>query len=349
MLKIKLSNIFPSEPILRQTPGGSGVWGNCKFYLNEPLIQCDYWIVHEGLTKRETCLCPPDKILFITGEPPDYKAYNKAFLSQFPKIITCHKMNAHPNVIHTQQGLPWHTGWRRSTNKGAMAYDDFKRMRPLRKDKIISVICSSEYRIPGHRKRLYFLDKLRNHFGQRLDVFGRGIRPVDDKWDAIAPYKYHIVLENSSVEHYWTEKLGDAYLGFAFPLYYGCPNINDYFNSKALQPIDIHNWRKSIQIIEDVINSSTYERSLQLITEARDAVLDKYNLFAMLADVISKDVPGDLAKRITLLPESGYRGRFAAAKQKITRLPGQIKYRLWLYKKTHSGVGGVAWNRWFPW
>jgi hypothetical protein len=40
-------------------------------------------------------------------------------------------------------------------------------------------------------------------------------------------------LENSQSPHYWTEKLTDAYLGWAFPLYVGCPNVGDYFAKES--------------------------------------------------------------------------------------------------------------------
>ena len=39
--------------LLRQTPGGLGVWGDCKFVVNEPVEYCDWWVVCHGPGLRE--------------------------------------------------------------------------------------------------------------------------------------------------------------------------------------------------------------------------------------------------------------------------------------------------------
>jgi hypothetical protein len=116
----------------------------------------------------------------------------------------------------------------------------------------------------------------------RVDVFGRGIRDIKDKWEAIAPYRYHIAIENSVVPHYWTEKLADTYLGGAFPFYHGCPNIGDYFPGESLAPIDIRDPDRAIQTIEAVIESGAFERSGPALAQAKERVLDEYNLFPTL-------------------------------------------------------------------
>ena len=61
-------------------------------------------------------------------------------------------------------------------------------------------------------------------------IFGKGINGFEDKWDTLRDYKYHIVIENSSFDDYWTEKLADNYLAECFPFYHGCKNINKYFD-----------------------------------------------------------------------------------------------------------------------
>ena len=48
---------------------------------------------------------------------------------------------------------------------------------------------------------------------------------MSDKAEAIAPYAYHLVLENNYIDNFWTEKLADAWIGWALPLYLGAPNL----------------------------------------------------------------------------------------------------------------------------
>ena len=309
------------------------MWGQFKFGINNDISECDYWVVYDGLISAETVKCPLNNVVFITGEPPDQRSYPQKFLDQFSKIITCHTKIKHTNVALTQQALPWHVGWNKTgtgdESVNAMGYDQFKQMSSMQKDKLISVVCSTQHRLPGHQLRLSFLDRLRKHFGANIDVYGRGIRPINDKWDAIAPYKYHIVMENSFMDNYWTEKLSDAYLGFAFPLYYGCPNIHDYFDSNSLKNININDWMGSIHKIEDVINNDTYEEKLPSIIKAREAVLDKYNLFAVLADMFDNENITSQKQAITLFPESNYPDLMATMKRKFSRIPGHLNY--WLY------------------
>ena len=41
---------------------------------------------------------------------------------------------------------------------------------------------------------------------------------------------FHVAIENQSIANYFTEKLVDAFLTETIPVYWGCPNINEYFD-----------------------------------------------------------------------------------------------------------------------
>jgi len=125
-------------------------------------------------------------------------------------------------------------------------------MHSLPKSKLMSVITSSKDFTEGHQKRLNFVRRLKDYFGEDIDVFGRGIREVDDKWDAISPYKYHIALENSVYPHYWTEKLGDVYLSGAYPIYYGCLNLEDYFPEAPIHESILMMWERQSEPLRNV-------------------------------------------------------------------------------------------------
>ena len=49
------------------------------------------------------------------------------------------------------------------------------------------------------------------------------------KEDGLKSYKYSIIIENSSEVNYFTEKLIDACLLETVPIYWGAPNISEYF------------------------------------------------------------------------------------------------------------------------
>jgi len=291
MINIKLS--LPSWPIIRQTPGQKGVWGECKFFSNTDIDRCDYWFVLEGLyTKKDSTICPKEHTVLITGEPPTLKTYKSEFLHQFAAVITSDVKIDHPNPIFQQSGLPWHVGIRQKDHVNiefSKNYDELKAMTSIPKTKLLSVVSSSKQMSEGHWKRYEFAKRLKSHFGNKIDLFGRGLNEVEDKWDALATYKYHVAMENSTVNDYWTEKLSDAFLAGCHPIYHGCPNIDRYFDLSSLTTIDINQPDKVIAVIEACIEQKKYESSERKIWEAREKVLDTYNLFALIADYIATE------------------------------------------------------------
>jgi len=53
-------------------------------------------------------------------------------------------------------------------------------------------------------------------------------------FDFVGKYKFMICFENSSIPNYFTEKLVNAYYSGTIPIYWGCPNIDDYVNMDAI-------------------------------------------------------------------------------------------------------------------
>ena len=190
-------------------PGGSCRWGNCEFYINSGIEVCDYWVVLYDLPEKDSASCPPSNTIFVTGEPISVKKYSKNFLKQFGTVITAQEHIAHPHVITTHQILPWYVH---------KTYDELVAMSPPEKKCLLSIVSSNKRFSKGHEQRYQFALALKSYFGDRIDLFGRGIRGFDDKWDVLAPYEYSIVIENSSSPYYVTEKLTEAFLSYTFPI-----------------------------------------------------------------------------------------------------------------------------------
>ena len=49
---------------------------------------------------------------------------------------------------------------------------------------------------------------------------------------------YHICIENQQVPNYFTEKIVDSFLTYTIPVYWGCPNIADYFDPDGMVLFD---------------------------------------------------------------------------------------------------------------
>lgn len=327
--KIKFSAKSTYWDWIRQTTRRKGTWGDCQFFVNEEIDECDFWFIYENTSKEERVICDPENIILITGEPESIAEYDQEYISQFGKIITSNRLIKHPNTIYSQSGVPWFIGakfinetksWKEEFDKD---YDELIKMESVAKSKLISVISSNKFLTKGHIQRIRFAKKLKEHFGDRLDLFGAGFNDVEDKWDALAPYKYTIVLENSSYNDYWTEKLSDAYLSFCYPIYYGCKNIDKYFNKDAVTTIDIKDFNGSVRTIAKVISENYHEKYFDKITEARNLVLNKYNVFALMSDFVNKNFVDGEKKLVTIHPQSVFEKKpniFQRMRNKILRL-----------------------------
>lgn len=166
-------------------------------------------------------------------------------------------------------------------------FEFFRVCSPATKKDKISVIVSNKRFSEGHRRRLAFVEKLKAAMPDQLDIFGTGINHVEDKWDATFDYKYSLVLENSRELHYWSEKLSDAFLAWTLPIYYGAPNILEYFSCDSLLPIDIEA-ETCIQRIQDALQNDHYAQHFEAIKKARNQILHEYNLFPYMLAMIKE-------------------------------------------------------------
>jgi len=325
--RIKLTTMCPNWPWARQTPGGRGIWENAEFVIDQFGACADWWFVYDDLTRAETVQIQNGVAVLITPEPPALKKYPQKFLDQFDWVITSDREIEHPGRVLMQQGLPWHVGRKQAAGRSlsfSKDYDELKSLWPIPKTKLISVIASDKRHTPGHRARFDFVERLKKHFGERLDVFGWGGREIPDKWDGIAPYKYHIAIENSAQPDYWTEKLSDAYLAGAFPIYYGAPNIHDYFPAECLRLIDINNAVGAIDQIEESLKDDP--SGSQKLKVCRDLVLDQYNLFTLIAGFAVGRQRRDVATATrTLIPISAFIPKPTWLARVARRLRGSFK------------------------
>lgn len=251
----------------------------------------DYVIVHDDVSAPQELNVRPGGLVLLAGEPEFIRYYSKKFIQQFDLAITTHqRLKSCPNHLLQNIALNWHFGYKHSEKRYAYSYDDLESMPIPRKTKTISVITSSLTQLPEHIRRQELLKKLKARYGNNIDFFGKGTRFVDDKADALLPYRFHIALENSINPHYWTEKLADPFLGFCVPLYRGDPCAKDYFGKKSFIPIDPHDEKAIFEKIDEILEDpdEIYRDYLPQIVAARNKLLSELNLFPMFVNLISK-------------------------------------------------------------
>lgn len=295
-IRVKLLSPLPTRYFLRYFPGGKPVWGRCHFSFDPEDRAYDWLVVYEDLrtasnatTKRqaETLACPAAHTMLTTSEPSSIKHYGNAFTAQFGCVLTSQEAWAlpHKDRIFSQAGLIWHYGIGANHE---IPFDQMVAHPPEHKTRDLAMVFSPKrQRHTLHHRRFEFMRRLMELLPE-MDVYGRGVRPLDDKAEALDAYRYHIAIENYVGPHHWTEKLSDPFLGLALPFYCGCTNAVDYFPPESFIPVDMKDPEGAARIIRAAIENKEYEKRLPAIEEARRRVLYEHNFFALVAREIEK-------------------------------------------------------------
>lgn len=297
MINIKISTCAPDWPWKRQLPSNVSEWGVFRFHIDTDIEECDLWFVFESLTVPDKTRCSPERVVFITGEPDSIGKYSNSFLKQFSHVITGRNDITHPKVIRMQQGQPWFV---------EKNFDQLVSMPAPKKTKELCILTSSKNFTDGHRKRLEFVEAIKNNLGDKVDVYGRGIKEFDNKWNLLTQYKYTLVLENYLGNDFITEKLPDAWLAYCLPFYSGSTNVQNYFNENSYVQLDINDICQSLYVIEKALADDIYHNALTNITNARDSYLNDYQFFALIKCVTRSLLATTIAskKMITLAPNA---------------------------------------------
>ena len=269
----------------KQSPKNEAEWGSCSFTFNPLEKNYDWLVILDDIprimpNKVEELSCPKENTILVTTEPSSISRYGRAFAKQFNYLITNQdeKILPHPNALRSQTGNAWFYG---------KDYDSIVSVTHPHKTKKISTVCSNKQEGHTIHKLRYEFTKILEERIPEVERFGRGFKWIETKAEALDDYEFHVAVENHFAPHVWTEKLADAFLGFTVPIYYGCPNVYEYFPKESLIQIDIHDIEGSIAKIKEIISTEgEYERRLDAVKEARRRVIEEYNLLAMINNIV---------------------------------------------------------------
>lgn len=137
------------------------------------------------------------------------------------------------------------------------------------KTKNVSIIASQKKFLAGHKLRHEVITRYQNKID---DVLGYGYRALINKVDGLRLYRYSIVIENCREKNYFTEKLIDCFATGTIPIYWGCPNIGDFFNPSGIIPFSTI---EELSNILDSIGSDDYANR-QVAIEQNFSRVPKY-------------------------------------------------------------------------
>jgi len=271
---IKIERYYKYPDLKRQTPNSSLKWGEFIF-TEEAIDECDYLVILDYPKDDFSIKVNRNNIIHICLEPPNEVSKYRQYANKKVKLIF-NQLDIKKNNILSHGALPWHI------DKDFDFLNNLQ-VEHLNKENKIIWVTSNQRSSKGHIIRMNFLEKIKGL--PFLELYGRGINPIEDKWDVLSKSKYAIAYENFQNNYYWTEKIIDCYLSFTMPLYFGCSAIDEFFPKNSFIQIDPHD--KHIDLfLKEIVNSNKWEENIDAITKARDLVLNEYQLFPFLHNQI---------------------------------------------------------------
>jgi hypothetical protein len=271
---IKIERYFSYPDLKRQTHNNSMIWGDFTF-TEENVEECDYLVILDYPKNDISIKVNKDNIIHLCLEPPNEISKYRQYANKNVKWIF-NQLDIKRNNILSHGALPWHI------DKDFDFLSQLK-VRDLHKENNIVWITSNQKSSKGHFKRMQFLDHIKEL--EFVKLYGRGIKPIDDKWDVLSTAKYAIAYENFQSDYYWTEKIADCLLSYTMPLYFGCNKIESFFPKGSYIQIDPNDKHADL-FLKEIVNSTKWEENLEAISKARDLILNEYQLFPFLSNKI---------------------------------------------------------------
>jgi hypothetical protein len=101
------------------------------------------------------------------------------------------------------------------------------------KTNFASIIASRKKTTQGHRLRHKIAEQVRKTSCNTV-ILGRGYNPVACVSQALAPFRFSVVIENSRYPGYFSEKLIDCLACKTIPIYWGDPHVDQSFDPRGI-------------------------------------------------------------------------------------------------------------------
>lgn len=270
---MKVCFIYDPEPnaryleiLSKMTPGRSGVWKDMVGVSNPK--EADWCVVIDS-TVQEV----PEKTLYVSAHPKMENYHNYVDLSN------------KKYKLDNAETFGFGEWWLKYD------YDTLSKMECPKKEKELVCIMSNSTGPWGRTERVNFAKMLH---ARGMPLYGRikgagagelGTYTPTTYWfgkaDVYEKYKYALEIDVGDCRNYFSERFFDALLMWCMPLYWGCSNVHEYIPQEAFRYIDIFGNGDDVLRYQ---NSGEWEKSLGAIAEARDLLLNKYQLWARVYD-----------------------------------------------------------------
>lgn len=196
----------------------------------------------------------PTTKLYMHVEPNAVYNFEQYLIDNYSKyeyIFTYNKnvLDACPNAVKCLFGTSW------------IPKNIYESIDVSKKTCKVSSITGGKDWAIGHKFRHYLYDNQSN-LSKDITWFVSSQYPVKDirnnpmihssKFELFETFQFSIVIENSQQINYFTEKIIDCLITKTIPIYWGCPNVDEYFDTTGwimLDTTDIESFKQKIQVI----------------------------------------------------------------------------------------------------
>ena len=115
-----------------------------------------------------------------------------------------------------------------------------------------------------------------------------------DKTELFIDSMFHIAIENNQATDYFTEKLIDCFVSMTIPIYYGCPNIGDYFDIRGMIIVNDMN---DINNLNNIISEKFYKDRITFIEDNYCRVLNRPSFKEQFIQIMNKKYEINIEER----------------------------------------------------
>lgn len=123
----------------------------------------------------------------------------------------------------------------------------------------VSFIRSNKKELPGHKLRYELANVITKKY--HFEMYFPQQR-IESKIPLFEDSMYHITIENSKYNNYITEKLIDCFMSYTVPIYWGSPNIGDYFDMRGILTFET---KEELDHILNNLSAKFYEDNIDAI------------------------------------------------------------------------------------
>lgn len=283
-----------------QSPGCSGTWKD-MVAVTDP-YEADFIVIFDGYNGK----FPKERAIYFCQHPKiSSEAYGTGenYGNSFKPYTGVEGLA----FFNSDNGLNPGEWWADYT------YDQLNALEPPKKTKELACVMTYQTYNAMYSQRLVFMREFVKR-NQNLDLYGRpeekfradeilstvfrgslGVNTPDGQQgnhktgkNLLIDYKYSLEFDVGPTQNYLSERFYDSLLLWCLPFYFGSTNVNNFLPLGSYVDINILKPDNYVDLVNACIKEDFYERRIKKIAEARDLLLNKYQTWPYVYNILKR-------------------------------------------------------------